>query len=288
MNLPAKGKDPRPGLNGPKGKIFRKCVEIWRWIMKYNPNCVYLFENVVFDDMPGWDQVNKWLGSPKVIQARHYSYTSRLRAWWTNIPLPQGELPKPELKDPNDCMDPGRKLVMRKSARFLTPGTIGAKWTGSPDNPRADTNRPVMAYDEDTEMGAHLRSHEIELLLGHQKNVTKHPTVTSTDRNQCLGNGWDMNVVDAILSYLDLDEAQNEKRPYGKPYKRAYLARGMGRKRIQDFDFCHEALSHPSPTTMQIIHRDEVIEGMPKFDWENMPRCIDCDKGRVTMTDKTK
>ena len=75
--------------------------------MKYNPRCIYLFENVVFDDMPDWLIVINWLGQPTVIQARHYSFTSRLRAWWTNIPLPE-VLPKQELNDPNKCMDPGR------------------------------------------------------------------------------------------------------------------------------------------------------------------------------------
>ena len=78
-NLSKEGKDPRPGLNGPKGKIFRKCVQIYRWIMKYNPKCKYLFENVVFDDMPDWHQMNRWLGKPVVIQARYYSNTSHDR-----------------------------------------------------------------------------------------------------------------------------------------------------------------------------------------------------------------
>ena len=49
--LPDKGTDPRPGLNGPKGTIFRKCIQVWRWTMKYNPGCIYLFENAVSDDM---------------------------------------------------------------------------------------------------------------------------------------------------------------------------------------------------------------------------------------------
>jgi hypothetical protein len=69
--------------------------------MKYNPKCRYLFENVVFDDMRDWHQVNRWLGKPVAIHARYYSNTSRQRAWWTNIPLPDEEVPKPRLKDPN-------------------------------------------------------------------------------------------------------------------------------------------------------------------------------------------
>ena len=289
-NLPKKGKDPRPGLNGPKGKIFRKCVQIYRWIMKYNPKCKYLFENVVFDDMPDWHQVNRWLGKPTVIQARYYSHTSRQRAWWTNLPLPDEELPKPRLKDPNKCLDPGRTLVMKwsKYSGYDSPGTIGAKWIGSDDHPKADTNRPVLVYDVKYKLKQHLRSHEIELLLGHEKDVTKHPSVTNKDRNQCLGNGWDMNVVDQLLKDLDLGAAQKVRRIRRRPFRKAYMARGMGSKRMHDFDFVHDALGHPSPTTMEIIQKMNVIDGMPKFAWSDMPRCIDCDKSRVTMTDKTK
>ena len=57
---------------------------------------------------------------------------------------------------------------------------------------------------------------------------------------------------------------------------------------MQDFEFVHDALGHPSPTTMEIIQKMNVIEGMAKFAWTEMPRCIDCDKIRITMTDKTK
>ena len=39
---------------------------------------------------------------------------------------------------------------------------------------------------------------------------------------------------------------------------------------------------------MEIIQKMKVIDGMSKFAWSDMPRCIDCDKSRVTMTDKTK
>ena len=289
-NLPKKGKDPRPGLNGPKGKIFRKCIQIWRWIMKYNPNCKYLFENVVFDDMPDWHTVNRWLGEPLVIQARYYSFTSRMRAWWTNIPLPYGEFPKQKLKDPNKCMDSGRTLVMTWSEHsgYSSPGTIGAKWIGSPNHPKADTNRPVLVYDVKHKTKQHLLSHEIELLMGHEKDVTKHPSVSNTDRNQCLGNGWDMNVIDMILEPVVLGAAQKVRRTHKRPFRKAYMSRGMGRKRMQDFEFVHDALGHPSPTTMEIIQKMKVIDGMTKFAWGDMPRCIDCDKSRVTMTDKTK
>ena len=74
------------------------------------------------------------------------------------------------------------------------------------------TNRPVLVYDVRFKMKQHLRSHEIELLMGHEKYVTKHPSVTNKDRNQCLGNGWDMNVVAQLLKHLDLGAAQKVRR----------------------------------------------------------------------------
>ena len=55
---------------------------------------------------------------------------------------------------------------------------------GSENHPKADTNRPVLVYDVKYKLKQHLRSHEIELLLGHEKDVTKHPSVTNKDRNQ--------------------------------------------------------------------------------------------------------
>ena len=81
--------------------------------------------------------------------------------------------------------------MMKKSkySGYDSPGTIGAKWIGSDDNPKADTNRPVLVYDVKFKMKQHLRSHEIELLMGHQKGVTKYPTVAIKDRNQ-MSRQW--------------------------------------------------------------------------------------------------
>ena len=90
-----------------------------------------------------------------------------------------------------------------------------------------------------------------------------------------------MDVVEQILKYLDLGAAQQvrrtRKRPFRKaytqqvrrirkrPFRKAYMARGMGKIRMQDFEFVRDALGHPSPTTMEIIQKTKVIEGMPKF-----------------------
>jgi hypothetical protein len=82
-------KDPRPGLDGPKGIIFRACLRIAAWVFKYNPDSEIFVENVNFSDMPkDWDEVCKALGTPLVVNAANYSYTKRVRAYWTNFTLP--------------------------------------------------------------------------------------------------------------------------------------------------------------------------------------------------------
>ena len=69
-------KDPRPGLNGPNGKKFRRLLLIMSWVLKHNPDCEYFIENLMFDDMPAdWDEVCSVLGVPLQVNSMDYSYT---------------------------------------------------------------------------------------------------------------------------------------------------------------------------------------------------------------------
>ena len=52
------GKNPRPGLDGPKRAVFRQCLQIhvvsrlWHlWVKKYNPDVEVLAENPDFADL---------------------------------------------------------------------------------------------------------------------------------------------------------------------------------------------------------------------------------------------
>ena len=74
-----------------------------------------------------------------------------------------------------------------------------------------------------------------------------------------------MNVVDELLKHLEFGTAKKAAPYHRRPFRKAYLARGMGKNRMQDFEFVHNALGHPSPTTMKIIQKMNVIEGMTKF-----------------------
>ena len=139
------GPDARPGLNGPKGQIFRQCTKIMKWILKYNPKCKFLFENVDFSDMEDhWNEINAELGvEPIIIDSANFSYTRRTRAFWTNIALPEDFAATPHPLDCDTCLDPGRSIIR-------DPGqparTIGKSWRGDP--PVAYTRMPVLIRDE--------------------------------------------------------------------------------------------------------------------------------------------
>ena len=80
--------EPRPGLKGKKGQVFVQTLQVFTWVLKYNPNCEHLIENLDFSDMDDWQVVCAVMGQPYVIDSADFSYTRRVRAWWTNIDLP--------------------------------------------------------------------------------------------------------------------------------------------------------------------------------------------------------
>jgi hypothetical protein len=50
--------DPRPGLDGPQGRIFRQYLVVLSWVLNHNPSAEFLVENLVFDDMSeDWTEV---------------------------------------------------------------------------------------------------------------------------------------------------------------------------------------------------------------------------------------
>ena len=193
--------DPRPGLDGPRGSVFHQRIKILGWVLKHNPGCEYFVENVEFRDMPEhWNEVCAALGEPVIINSSDYSYTRRNRAYWTNIDI--GDLPPALQLDPNDCLEQGRSLYNDASYRY----PVGKSWTGDPHNPRADTSIPILVRDDlfaesDPQQ---LRPAEAEALMGMPRDCTATPWSTALLRLQCIGNGWDLNVVSQLLSNCKL------------------------------------------------------------------------------------
>ena len=201
--------DPRPGLNGPKGQLFRACIQITAWVIEHNPDCEVFIENVDFSDMKqDWTEVNKALGLPMVINAANYSYTKRNRAYWTSFVLPEqnadltnGFSPK---TNPDECMDAGRSVQTYSAYGIDTVRPIGKSWKGHPDSPEANTSLPVMVTDERFEQSQHLKPQEAELLMGMPPGCTAGNGVSAKDRLKCVGNAWDMNVIHMLFRYSKL------------------------------------------------------------------------------------
>ena len=77
-----KASDLRPRLNDPHGRLFGDTIGILGWVLKHNPYCEYLIENVGFDEMTeDWKEICSALGSPVLINAQDYSYTKCYRAY---------------------------------------------------------------------------------------------------------------------------------------------------------------------------------------------------------------
>ena len=107
----AKGDNPRPGLDGPKGTVLRTCIKILGWALKHNPDLKYFFENVPFEDMHDhWAEVEQALGPAFIVDALDFSNTRRQRAYWTNIQLPTDFAKHPKPLNPDECMGAGRKV----------------------------------------------------------------------------------------------------------------------------------------------------------------------------------
>ena len=201
--------DPRPGLNGPKGKTFRQTIRLWEMIKELNPDCNYFIENVVFNDMAkDWEEVNNSFGEPTVVDAKDYSYTTRRRAYWTNFTIPMIALQKNPKMNWDECMDPGRTLETKKVYGRQAVPTVCKSWKGDPDNPQERTNYPVRVIDVNNPELMFLRPHEAEKLLGLITGCTAGAGITAISRLKAIGNGWDINVVSMLLGYLPLPDGE--------------------------------------------------------------------------------
>ena len=215
--------DPRPGLNGKYGKTFRQTITIIGWALKYHPDCKYFVENVDFTDMAkDWAEVCDALGTPIIITSHDYSYTKRRRAYWCNFTIPDtfGEGHSP--KDPNECLDPGRKVQKYHAHGRMCTRPLGGSWKGDPERPIAATNKPLLIVDEMTDELQHVRPEEAEQLHGMKRGTTQGPGITAMMRLKCIGAGWDINITRMLLHYLRPQTLEEHTRVYLVQLKNDY------------------------------------------------------------------
>jgi hypothetical protein len=205
-NIPRKGKPSgRPGLNGQKGRVFRKVLINFMWVMNHNPECEYFGEFVDCSDMTeDWSEICGVLGQPYSICHDIVSFTRRNRMYWTNMNLPAdfGADWKPQ--DPNTCMDQGRTIIPYLAYGQKCVYPLGASWKGPSDNPRADTSRAIKVQDTAFDTPQDLRAHEAEQLMGIPPGRTAGSGTTVKQRLTHIGNGWDMVVILKFFAHSKL------------------------------------------------------------------------------------
>lgn len=221
------------GIKDPRGKLFFRMMEILNHIKKYNPNVKFLFENVRMKKDFGV-YLDKKIGCDHIqINSSLVSAQNRIRWYWTNIDgVTQPQDTKIYLKDileegcteklKSYCIDANyykgaslkqylsksrRQLVFDKPSRIFT---IGKGGTG---------NRVYTAQGKSTTLTAcggglggktglyytkegvrKLTPVECERLQTLPDDYTKG--VSNTQRYHALGNGWTVNVIAHILSFI--------------------------------------------------------------------------------------
>ena len=95
--------------------MFVKCIQITEWVLRYNPDCEFFIENVVFKDLKqDWEMVCKALGGPIILNSALVSHTKRNRSYWNNFKLLPTSIDEiigdraPLTPQASECMDQGR------------------------------------------------------------------------------------------------------------------------------------------------------------------------------------
>ena len=197
--------DPRLGLEGRTGRLFRIFIRVVGWVRKHNPDCTFLCECSDFGTPPGdmpkdYAEVCASLGTPTPLNATRFSYTNRNRAYWHNMHLAPGWDDSPPMGDPDLMMDAGRTLQRkyRADGSACPLPTITATWSEEP-HPAQKTAAAVRVHDAVAGL-CYLRPDEAERLLGMPAGCTAAPGVSAAQRLTCIGNGWDIRTVARLLS----------------------------------------------------------------------------------------
>ena len=202
--LKAEGVNPRPGLDGPHGLVFRQCLLMTVWAPKHNPQREVFVEQVDFSDLLAhWDEVCAALGVPFMFSVEEVSFTNRFRCYWASF---RSAVPADMFMDmqrhpdPHQCMGPGRTLEKYSSHGKDHVRPIAASWLGG-NSPRANTMRSVLVRDVAHADVQQLTPVEAELLMGWECDCTAEPTVTAAQRLTAIGGGWDPNAVHSMLYF---------------------------------------------------------------------------------------
>jgi site-specific DNA-cytosine methylase len=220
------------GLDGEKSILFDEAI---RWVRENRPYNI-LFENVVPKDRY-WIYVmtqkinevcrevgiingNTWI-EPVIINSSDFGAQNRPRIYWTNIPINvipknQGLILGSYLYD-NHYKEFTLKDELAKT-KYIKKKGMGVQW-----NPRGHNSQGDRAYFLDQKIGTLTKSGSkgINICVDYDKNIFRklHPIeaerlqglpdnytlcdgVSENQRFGMIGNGWDIKVIEFLLSNL--------------------------------------------------------------------------------------
>lgn len=212
----------------PRSKLFFEFVRLLKEIRFTNPDVLFMLENVRMKQ-ESEDVITEFLGvKPMHINSNLVSAQNRKRVYWTNIPdvaMPEdkGILLKDILEDLPDC--PVGVAVREKSNCIRVGGRMspfGSKqvWD-SPFQRITKKGKVKPSIDKAACLtgGANSGGNHSDMDIIHTPYVTRRYSVTEceklqtvpvgytsgvskTQRYKMLGNGWTVDVVSHILSFI--------------------------------------------------------------------------------------
>lgn len=214
-------KTDRENLKDPRSRLFYNFVEILKWIKSNNnPNVLFLLENVK-PTKETIEVMNSCIGvQPIEINSNLVSAQNRVRLYWTNI---KGvEQPRDKMillyeildKEPLELFSDERiEKTKIKTKNYYKWDVSGKGYYSQQDRayfksgkmccvPKSQVKSKVNVVESDG-VYRRLSPVEVERLQTVPDNYTLCEGVSNTKRYEMLGNGWTVDVIAHIFSFIN-------------------------------------------------------------------------------------
>jgi site-specific DNA-cytosine methylase len=215
------GKPSGKGLEGSKSMLFWEFVRIVKEVLAINPEAKFLLENVKMKQE--WeDIITKELGvEPIEINSNLLSAQNRKRLYWTNIegvtqPEDKGILIQDIIYDDTYKVFTDERITNTKvlTKNYVKWDLSGKRYWSQQDRayyrdgklcclPKANpSNKVNICLDIENDVYRRLHPVEAERAQTVPDGYTDVDGVTSNKRLEMLGNGWTVDVIAHIYSFL--------------------------------------------------------------------------------------
>lgn len=201
----------RLNFNDTRGKLFFECVRLLEEVRLVNPKVYFLFENVVMDKKSENIITEKLGVSPIKINSSLVSAQNRIRLYWTNIPNICQPMDKNiKLTDVLDDLKfrdipkffynyHGNYIRINESTNWILNKKSNCLTT-------KNTHYPLYLFNYDKSLCRLLTPNEYERLQTVPENYTEG--VSNTQRFKMIGNGWTVDVIKHILSFINYEKSE--------------------------------------------------------------------------------